>query len=246
MKTFKQFIDESINDKGALKAIFLAGTPGAGKSYTASKISGGIEPRVVNTDKMLEFLAKKNNVSLKHDGTENSDSQYRELVDKSKHLTKSQLVQYINSMNPLIIDGTSSNINNLVQRVGMLEFFGYDVGMVWVDTDFDTAVSRVMQRDRTVPVEVIEKVYQQAEENKEYYKSKFDFFVEIKNGHGELTNEALMGAFKAAQSFYTGEVNNPIGRRNLEKLKDSNSGYMSPILYDIEEIQKRVSLWYRK
>ena len=33
--SFEQFLlNESINDKGILKAIFIVGLPGAGKSYT--------------------------------------------------------------------------------------------------------------------------------------------------------------------------------------------------------------------
>ena len=53
-------INESIEDKGILKACFMAGTPGAGKTYTISKVkSGQIEPRMVNTDKWTEFIAQQ-------------------------------------------------------------------------------------------------------------------------------------------------------------------------------------------
>ena len=59
LKTYIQedIISEGINDKGIFKACFMAGTPGSGKSYVISKISdGAIEPRIVNSDKMTEFL----------------------------------------------------------------------------------------------------------------------------------------------------------------------------------------------
>ena len=60
--SFKQFIiNESINDKGILKAIFVVGLPGSGKSYTVQRLRGTVSPVVVNTDKVAEFLSKKCN-----------------------------------------------------------------------------------------------------------------------------------------------------------------------------------------
>ena len=60
---FEEFLlNESINDKGILKAIFVVGLPGAGKSYTISNLKGQISPKIVNTDATLEFLSKKTNI----------------------------------------------------------------------------------------------------------------------------------------------------------------------------------------
>ena len=59
-KNYIELITEGINDKGIFKACFMGSNPAAGKSYTISKISSGlISPRIVNTYKMTEFLAKK-------------------------------------------------------------------------------------------------------------------------------------------------------------------------------------------
>ena len=52
---FLRYLTEGIEDKGIFKAVFLAGHPGSGKSYTLDRIkSGQIEPRIVNTDKFVE------------------------------------------------------------------------------------------------------------------------------------------------------------------------------------------------
>ena len=65
MKTFKEFLNEGINDKGLYKAVFLGGTPGSGKSYVQKQVKDGtIEPRIVNTDKFIEFLANKRNIDI--------------------------------------------------------------------------------------------------------------------------------------------------------------------------------------
>lgn len=64
MRLSKYLLTESINDKGIFKAIFMAGTPGAGKSYVINKINDGkIQPRIVNTDKLTEYFGKGENVN---------------------------------------------------------------------------------------------------------------------------------------------------------------------------------------
>lgn len=244
MLSFKTFIAESTEDKGIFKAVFMAGTPGAGKTYTMKKVSdGSLSPRVVNTDKMYEFLAKSKNIDI---GKGSDKDSLRWVLDKSKELTKAQLAMYLNSMLPLFVDGTSSNINNLLHRIGILEFFGYDVGMVWVDTDIDVAIERAAKRDRHVPEEVIHRIYDAADENKQYYKGKFNFFHEIKNGHGELDNAAVEEAFRKVKGFFTADIKNPIGKRNLKTLEDSGKKYLIPELYSSEEINKHLDTWYRK
>lgn len=241
MLSFKNFLSEGINDKGVFKAIFMAGTPGAGKSYTISKLTGAIAPRVVNTDKMFEFLAKIKDLDLGKAGSAD-----RIFIDKSKQMTKDQLALYINSMLPLFIDGTSSNINNLLHRAGILEFFGYDVGMVFVNTDLETSIKRVASRDRDVPEDVIRRVFAASEENKTFYKSKFKFFTEINNNDGELTNEVITKSFNKVSSFFSKTIDNPIGRRNLESLTEKKQKYLAPELFDMTEIHSRVEQWYRK
>ena len=63
----KQLLTEGVFDKGILKAVFMAGGPGSGKSYVAGQIFG-IPKKVnvsysglksVNSDTEFEFLLKK-------------------------------------------------------------------------------------------------------------------------------------------------------------------------------------------
>ena len=76
IKTFEQFITEGINDPNILKAVFLAGGPGSGKSYAAKRIFGiddnissrtsSLGLKVINSDVMFEFILGK-------DGLKSSD-----------------------------------------------------------------------------------------------------------------------------------------------------------------------------
>lgn len=243
MTTFKQYIQESINDKGRMKAIFFAGTPGAGKSYTRAKLSAGdIDPRVVNTDKFYEYLAKK----MKIDISKSAPSDGTELMDKSKLLTKEQLFNFVDGMLPLFIDGTSSDINNVLLRSGVLESLGYDVGMVFINTDLKTSLGRIQTRGRHIESDFVEEANKLAAENREYYKGKFDFFIEINNSEGELTDEVIEKAFKKTKGFFTAEIKNPIGKRTIKQLEDDKEKYLVPSVISQEELQKKISSWYRK
>ena len=68
MVKLKQLLTEGVFDKGILKAVFMAGGPGSGKTYVASQIFGipnkvinvsasGL--KTVNSDTEFEFLLKK-------------------------------------------------------------------------------------------------------------------------------------------------------------------------------------------
>lgn len=245
MVSFKEFISESIEDRGILKVVFLAGTPGAGKSYTVEKINdGSIQPRIVNTDKSLEFLAKKLDAPL--DTDEMASNVWEFMSDKTKIMTKKSLTHYVNGMLPLIIDGTSSNPNNLLMRVGILESLGYDVAMVYVKTDLETAIKRVNSRDRKVPEDFIKHVYDEMLKFEDFYKSKFNTFIEVNNNDGELDDKAIMNAYKKAKSFFSEPVKNPVGQNHIDNLKQKKQKYLSPEIITLAELDKKMDSWYRK
>jgi shikimate kinase len=227
-----QYLTEGIEDKGIFKAVFLAGHPGSGKSYTLDRIkSGQIEPRIVNTDKFHEHY---------------KNAEWANIGDKVMKLTKGQLVLYLNSMLPLAIDGTSGSIQAMLRRRGLLESMGYDTAMVFVNTDLETAIRRVQGRDRKVPEEFIRESFKKVNENKKFYRSKFDTFIEVDNNDGELTNKIIKHAFNFLTSFYNAPVKNLIGKRTIKKMKLNTWKYLDPNVMSRDEIKKIVSVWYRK
>ena len=67
MINLKQLLIEGVYDKGILKAVFMAGGPGSGKSYVASQLFG---------------IPKKINVSVSGLKTVNSDTEFEALLRK--------------------------------------------------------------------------------------------------------------------------------------------------------------------
>jgi shikimate kinase len=230
-------LNEGINDKGIFKSIFMAGTPASGKSYVISKISGGVEPRIVNSDTWTEFLHVK-------------AGQWDSYVDKVKILTKDQLSLYINSMLPLWVDGTSSSPPSIFRREGILKSLGYDTGMIWVTTDLETVLVRAREREekigRHVDEDFIRKVYNDIQKLKPYYKNHFDYFIEVHNNDGELTDEVLNKLFKSTTGFFNAPLDNPIGQTNRDKLVKENGKYLTDLpSYDMNNIKNITAGWFK-
>ena len=243
MISFKQFIKESINDKGILKAVFVIGIPGAGKSYTVKQLNGSITPRVVNTDKAGEFLSTKLNTPI------NSSTWSAFFKDSATRMTRNALEGYLDGMLPLFIDGTSNDASNILHRMGILESLGYDVGIVYVSTSLEVAKARAKAREqeigRAVDEDFIEAVHSRSEENAHYLKSKVMFFKEIDNS-GTLNDQVMAKAFKAVQGFFEQPVENPVGKRALEQLKEEQQKYLVPSVISKEILSKKTEGWYKR
>jgi predicted kinase len=242
---FKDYLlSESIEDKGILKAMFLAGTPGAGKSYTFRKITdGSIHPRVVNTDRFFEYYGKKLNIKL--DTDENADNLWKSYEDKIYLLNKESLKNYINSMLPLIIDGTSVSPNNLLLRVGILESLGYDTTMVYIETNLKTALRRNSERARRVPEDFIIKSHELITKSEDFYRNKFQKFFKIKNNDGEFNDEDITEAYRKVGSFFSGPISNPVGKEVIQKLRSEKHKYLCPAIITQHELDSKLDFWYR-
>jgi len=57
MKSYKE-LQEGVYDPNILKAFFLAGGPGSGKSYVVKRTTGGMGLKVVNSDEVFEKNSK--------------------------------------------------------------------------------------------------------------------------------------------------------------------------------------------
>jgi dephospho-CoA kinase len=244
MKSFKQFLmSESINDKGIFKAMFIVGLPGAGKSYTIQRLKGQVAPVVVNTDKPAEFLSHKLKMKISSDTW---DEYFR---SPAQRITKNMLTNYINGMLPMFIDGTSNDVSNILQRIGILESIGYDVGVIFVHASLETSKKRALEREkmtgRKVDPEFIEQIHRENDENRAFLKSKVSSYKEIMNDTDELTDEELLEAFRKVQGFYTSPVNNIVGQRWIKQLRESNEKYLVPECLSFEELSNKVSGWYR-
>jgi adenylate kinase family enzyme len=127
-------VDEGVHDPHILKAVFMAGSPGAGKSTIAHKLFAGTGLKTLNVDNfwhLYKALDKKGNYL-----------RYWELYGKQEK-------NFLAGRLGLILDGTAKNPEKMREVKEKLESLGYETAMVFVNTSLDTSLDRVVHRARS-------------------------------------------------------------------------------------------------
>ena len=145
---------EGPHDPYQYKAIFFAGSPGAGKTYVARKLAGvfgGLNQ--VNMDIIFKHLMTKKNLSWKMPPEEEPEREKQR--QRSKELVAKQQQTYTDSGLGLLIDSTGRILETVRRIKDELEDKGYETTMVFVTTDLETALRRNKERERTLPDKLI-------------------------------------------------------------------------------------------
>ena len=235
-------IEEGVNDPGILKAVFLAGGPGSGKSFVAGGIYGipgkvnvsAYGLKLVNQDKELVRMLKKYGFGTDLDNM--PEELFRQLTDpeyedysgfrgRAKELTAARKKLYMDGRLGMIIDGTGHKFSKIREQKMELEAIGYDCYMVFVHTDLDIAQKRNMERPRKLSPEIVEKSWNEVQRNKEAFQGLFgNTNFTMVNNNDTLSEKAATKKFnmlvkKGIGSFIRKPVKNIQGRKWIEKQK---------------------------
>ena len=156
-------INEGPNDPNIFKIVFMAGTPGAGKSTVSKHIKAGTGLKMVNLDDLYEYLKnrKKQDVDFGK-------------VDK---LLTNQINTYIDGRLGMIVDKTGQDYGVVSKMKKVFESLGYQTSMVFVNTPLEIAKKRVLKRSkeigRDVDPDYIEKAYANLIQNLGKYQNDF-------------------------------------------------------------------------
>ena len=171
---------EGPHDPYQYKAIFFAGSPGAGKTYVARKLAGvfgGLKQ--VNMDIIFKHLMTKKNLSWKMPPEEEPEREKQR--QRSKELVAKQQQSFADSGLGLLIDSTG-RIAGTVRRIkDELEDKGYKTTMVFVTTDLETALRRNKERERTLPDKLIHQNFEVIEQRLGEYQRMFNDVLVIDN-----------------------------------------------------------------
>lgn len=226
-------LQESINDRGLLKALVLGGIPGSGKTHVATQLKdGAIEPRIVNTDKYYEYFIRLG-----------FDQGSRYFIDRAKILTQHQLFHYLNGMLPLIVDSTSSDPERTTNRIKLLKHLGYDVAGVWITTDIEKAIERAANRDRKVSIEIIRRANFMQEKSKQILRKQVSPFIEINNTADTLDTLTIAKAYKAVRGFFHSHPST-VGKDVTKKMKEYNVDKLVPAIHSEEKLRSIAESWY--
>ena len=183
MITYEHFLKEGVYDPNIFKAVFMAGGPGSGKSWVASRTTGGLGLKVINSDDPFEIYLKREGLSLKMPDTETAE---RDVVrTKAKRVTASKKRHAVEGRLGLIIDGTGHEYDKVANRASTLRLIGYEPAMVFVNTSLEVALARNEKRARSVKPALAKKSWQDVQNNMGKFQNFFgpkNFFIVDNNG----------------------------------------------------------------
>ena len=208
MKTFHD-LQEGVYDPNILKAFFLAGGPGSGKSYVIGRATGGLGMKIVNSDDAFEKLLKDAGLSLKMPPEEEGP---RDVVrGRAKELTAKRKSNYIEGRLGLIIDGTGREFDKISKQARELEILGYDVYMIFVNTSLDVALQRNEQRPRSVPTSIVTNSWKAVQSNIGKFSNFFkNGFIIVDNN--DKDEDMMKIVIKRVRSLATRKVQNNRGK----------------------------------
>ena len=205
-------VEEGVDDPAIFKAIFLAGGPGSGKSFTVGKTGlGALGFKLVNSDSAFEKAIEKAGGVMEPEFIFSPKGQ--EVRAKAKSLTSKQMNLYIQGRLGLVIDGTGKDYEKIKKQAIKLKEIGYDVGMIFVNTDLETAVKRDSMRSRTLGPKQVKIMWDDVQKNIGKFQSLFkNNFVIVDNSEGANWQKATTDAYKKMSKFANATPRNKIAR----------------------------------
>ena len=210
---FEELLNEGVHDKGIFKAVFLAGGPGSGKDYVLDNTLAGNGMVEINSDKALEFLMDKKNLSKTMPASEKIE---RDLVrGRAKNMTELRQRLALQGRNGLIINGTGDDHEKIKTIKSRLEELGYDTSMIMVNTRDEVSASRNVERGsrggRTVPEDVRKQKWDAVQKARPELAKLFgDKYAEFDNSEDlrvarpeivQAKKEELLNLYKDIQKF---------------------------------------------
>jgi shikimate kinase len=223
MKSYKTFVDEGPNDPAIFKAIFLAGGPGSGKSFIVGKTGlPALGFKVVNSDDAFEMAMNKAKLTM--DPNTIFSTQGQQIRDKAKKLTALKMQGYITGRLGLVIDGTGKNVTKIQGQIKELRALGYDVGMIYVNTDLDTAIARNDARPRSLPSTQVVTLWKEVQKNIGSFQSMFgSSFQVIDNSQDADFDKGVMSGYKWASKFAKSNINNPKAKKWIQSYAEEHN-----------------------
>ena len=210
-------ITEGVDDPAIFKAVFLAGGPGSGKSFVVGKTAlTALGFKVVNSDDKFEAALKKADLEPTPDNIFSPKGQ--KLRSRAKEITAKQQDLYINGRLGLVIDGTGKDYAKISKQANLLKAIGYDVAMIFVNTDQDTALKRNQMRPRSLPDDTVTKMWKDVQNNLGKFQSIFSSnFIIVDNSASSNIEKATTAAYKKMAKFAKESPKNNLARTWISK-----------------------------
>lgn len=141
-------------DHSIFKAIFIVGSPGAGKSWVIDNL--GIQEfglKLLDSDREFVYYLKKLGKSLKIDPT--IDPELPKVRDRAIKMDDKFKSLYLSGRLGIVVSGTGYNFDAIANKKKELEDLGYDTYIIFVNTKLDVAMKRNRNRERSLGDDVV-------------------------------------------------------------------------------------------
>ena len=232
MNESEESVEEGVNDPAIFKAIFLAGGPGSGKSFTVGKTAlTSLGFKIVNSDDKFEAALDKAGLEATADNIYSPQGQA--IRGKAKELTAKQMGLYIQGRLGLVIDGTGKDYAKIKRQAVALKKIGYDTSMIFVNTDLDTALKRNSERPRSLPDEKVKDMWNGVQTNLGKFQSLFGSnFIIVDNSEGSNIEKATMSAYKKMSKFANAAPQNNIAKKWIAEKLDPKTHDINDYIKD--------------
>lgn len=224
-------IEEGVYDPGILKAFFMAGGPGSGKSYVADQIFGFTKKalstvsyatglKLVNNDPAFEKALKDAGYSpselAKYAKNPEMWAKVMVLRDKAKGVTQNLQKNYLTGRLGQVVDGTGKDFNKMKKYKELYDNMGYDAYMVFVNTSLDVALERNQKRERKLPDNIVEDMWKEVQQNLGKFQKLFGMDRMIILDNSEFGGELVQQAEKEINKKLKQPIKNPLGRKWID------------------------------
>ncbi len=206
MLSFDKFVKtpeltEGVNDPAIFKAVFLAGGPGSGKSFVVGKTAlQALGFKLINSDQAFEKGLEKAGLTGSPDDVFSADGQ--KIRGSAKALTGNLLTRALEGRMGLVIDGTGKNYPKIKGQVDDLRKIGYEVHMIFVNTDMETAQKRNKFRSRSLPSKEVEKYWNDVQKNIGKFQGLFrNKMTIVDNSDGADIERSTLEAYKTIMAW---------------------------------------------
>lgn len=229
MLTFKEYstqnINEGVNDPAIFKAVILAGGPGSGKTFMTQQSGlSSMGFRMVASDAPFERALAKAGLEMTKEVIFSDKGQVAR--QHAKKVTQKTLEMYLRGRLGIAIDGTAKNLIKVSNQKDKLQDLGYDVAMIFVNTDLPTAIARDAQRvkegGRSLGADNVTKMWHAAQKNLGLYQKMFGrhfYIVDNSNTSNYKKNSTII--YKKIRSWANTPPKSPVAKGWIAQEKQS-------------------------
>lgn len=212
MRLLSSYLTEGVHDKAVLKAVFVVGAPGSGKTYLGKKLTDNFGFKHISSDKIFEFIMKQDgeDLNLKKVMTAADMDYIQDLRRFSRQVMYREKDIYLKNRLGLLID-TPGYGDYVVKDKKKLEYLGYDTMMLFVRTKLKTSITRNDNRERKIPTHVVSSIHKSVMDALPLYIKVFGKNLTIVD-NDVYDNDRDEFLWKEVMHFVNAPVRNKVGQ----------------------------------